>query len=129
MYFLAPSSFLPLPLSLLGWYFTHDSPDHYRPTAIGGSAEEGMNGHGTSSFPASTTSSGGLVKIVHSSTSPAAATPTVAKRSNGSLERVVARAFGQAADIGVETRDTLPVVIKKVRNHQQVKRRAWQQVI
>jgi hypothetical protein len=119
-------------LQLPGWYFTHNNPDHTRPTAIGGSAEEGMNGPGTSSITGTATTShtGGLVKVTHSSTSAAAAaTSSAVKRSdNGSLERLVARAFGQ--DLSAEEkRDTFPAVMKKVRNHQQAKRRAWDRMI
>lgn len=88
-----------------------------------------MDGPGASTTASSTTS-GGLVKIVHTSTSAAAAVATPAKRSEDGLERIVARAFGQAAaDMSAEKRDALPVVVKKVRNHQQAKRRAWQHVI
>lgn len=88
-----------------------------------------MNGPGTSSVAASTTTTGGLVKIVHSSTSPAAAQATAAKRSDDGLERIVARAFGQAPpDMNAEKRDGLPVVVK-ARRHQQAKRRSWQLVI
>ncbi|KAG8749900.1 hypothetical protein FRC12_013168 [Ceratobasidium sp. 428] len=122
----------------VGWYFTHNNPDHTRPTAIGGSAEEGMNGHGTSSIPSSSTASirtDGLVKATHASTtraSAAAATPTAAaaidKRSEpDNLERLVARAFGQNSSRSKE--DTFPVVVKKVRSHQKAKRRAWDRLI
>jgi len=115
-----------------GWYFTHNNPDHTRPTAIGGSAEEGMNGPGTSSIAASTTTShtGGLVKATHASTSAAAAATSagVKRNDDSSLERLVARAFGQDLSAG-EKRDTIPVVMKKVRNHQQAKRRAWDRLI
>ncbi|KAG8741055.1 hypothetical protein FRC12_015804 [Ceratobasidium sp. 428] len=123
----------------VGWYFTHNNPDHTRPTAIGGSAEEGMNGHGTSSIPSATTSSrtrtDGLVKATHASTthaSAAAATPTAAaavdkRGQSDNLERLVARAFGQNSSRSKE--DTLPVVVKKVRSHQKAKRRAWDRLI
>ncbi|QRW00573.1 hypothetical protein RhiJN_28591 [Ceratobasidium sp. AG-Ba] len=113
-----------------GWYFTHNNPDHTRPKTFGGSAEEGMNGPGMSSLPASTTThTGGLVKITHASTSArptatsatAAAVPTEAKRSGN----LVARAFGQDQ----KRADLPPVSVKKVRSHKQGKRRAWDRVI
>ncbi|KAG8745319.1 hypothetical protein FRC10_008336 [Ceratobasidium sp. 414] len=115
----------------VGWYFTHNDPSHTRPTAIGGSAEEGMNGPGGSSTAVSTTSThtGGLVKATHASTtSAAAAAPTAVKRSEDSnLERLVARTFGQ--DLSARNEDILPVVVKKVRSHQKAKRRAWDRLI
>jgi hypothetical protein len=128
-------------LQISGWYFTHNNPDHTRPTAIGGSAEEGMNGPGGSSVAASssTTHTGGLhkatyVSTTHASTTrastSAAALPTdPVKRSDDSgLERIVRRAFGQGVSAG-ENQD-LPVVVKqKVRKHQQAKRRAWDRMI
>ncbi|CAE6450354.1 unnamed protein product [Rhizoctonia solani] len=115
----------------VGWYISRSNPDHYRPATLGGSDEQGIHGKGTSSIPQSTTSTGGLVKIVHTSTSAAATSATVtptaaaAKRSGNSSERIIARAFGQpAANLGSD----LPVVVKKARQHQG-KRRAWDQVI
>ncbi|KAG8693228.1 hypothetical protein FRC08_009251 [Ceratobasidium sp. 394] len=115
----------------VGWYFTHNNPSHTRPTAIGGSAEEGMNGPGGSSTAASSTSTthtGGLVKATHASTSHAS-TPTAVKRNEDSnFERLVARTFGQDLSTGNKP-DTLPIVVKKVRSHQQAKRRAWDRLI
>ncbi|KAF8682933.1 hypothetical protein RHS04_02415 [Rhizoctonia solani] len=112
-----------------GYYFSRSKPDHYRPATFGGSEEEGMNGKGTSSVSQSSTSTstGGLVKIVHTSTSaPAATTTAAAKRSENVSERVIARAFGQPP---VQLNRDLPLVTKNVHQHQQSKRRAWQNVI
>lgn len=138
-YFILTTHLTRLPIS--GWYFTHNNPDHTRPTAIGGSAEQGMNGPGGSSVAASTstTHTGGLHKATYVSTAPAsttrtstsaAATPTdVLKRSdNSGLDRIVRRAFGQGMSAG-EKQDLPAVVKQKVRKHQQSKRRAWDRMI
>ncbi|CAE6425556.1 unnamed protein product [Rhizoctonia solani] len=110
----------------VGWYVSRSNPDHYRPATLGGSDEQGINGKGTSSVAHSTTSTGGLVKIVHTSTSAPAPTATALKRSEISSERLVARAFGQPP---VHLGSDLPLAVKKVRQHQQSKRHAWDQVI
>ncbi|CAE6520965.1 unnamed protein product [Rhizoctonia solani] len=109
----------------VGYYISRSNPDHYRPATLGGSDEQGVNGKGTSSIPQSTTSTGGLVKIVHTSTSAAPAVATPAKRSEHASDRIVARAFGQPP---VDPSGN-NLIAKNVRQHQQSKRRAWQQVI
>ncbi|CAE6436680.1 hypothetical protein ACGC1H_004494 [Rhizoctonia solani] len=110
----------------VGWYISRSNPDHYRPATFGGSDEQGINGKGTSSVPHSTTSTGGLVKIVHTSTSAPAPTATALKRSEISSERLVARAFGQPP---ANLDNGLPLAVKKARQHHQSKRHAWDHVI
>lgn len=94
-----------------------------------------MNGPGESSVAATSTTTshtGGLVKITHSSTSASAvatATPAAKRSDDTGLERIVRRAFGQDMSTG-EKRDLPAVVKKKVRRHQQSKRRrAWDRMI